>query len=401
MIWSYDTFALLAWIAYFLFSTLGTARPRLVRRPPPAPGEAPRIAVLVPVRGIGPATRRFFELLMAQDYPHFRVLLLVESADDPAAELMAVPGMAARAGLVVAGEATDSSQKVANLLAGLRALEPGDEIVVLCDADTILPPDWLTRLTQPLRDGEVEVTTGFRLLLPTRPTLGACLYAHTDVALALSRRPPFSLYCWGGSTAFRAASLPRLDLETAWRGAYSDDLAFSEAARKARLKGRVIRDLLLPTDFDQGSWSATDFGRRQFLVLRLHMPLVALGAALVPALPFIFWLTAIIRAAGGSTLALYAMGIVFTLDLLRAWLRYDAVRRIAGPEGARRYRCAAIAGWALAPLYGPLSLLSAISVYLMHRVTWAGIRYELRGPRQVRVLERRPPGRAEARGPQR
>lgn len=395
MVWSYENIAPLLWVAYFLISALGTARPRRIVVPPPPAAGAPRIVVLVPVRGIGPATRRFFELLMAQDYPNFRVLLLVESAADPAVELLRVPGMERRARLVVAGEATASSQKVHNLLAGVEGIEPEDRVVVLCDADSILPANWLTQLTQPLRDGEAEVTTTFRMLIPRRRQLSLCLYAYADVSLALSARPPFTFYCWGGSTAVLADRLPRLDLPRFWQGAYSDDLAFSEAVRKARLKGKLMRHLLLPSDFDMSAAAVARFSRRQFFVLTQHMPLIALGAGLVPALPFLFWTSAIVRTVEGSVVAPYAMVAVFLLDALRAWLRYDGVRRVAGEEAARRFRCAALAGWALSVPLGPVAIVSVLRTFLMREVTWAGIRYRLRGPRKVEVLEREPPGRTD------
>lgn len=389
---TYETVALSFWIVYFGISALAMARPRPHVVPPPPAAEAPLLAVLLPVRGISESSQRFVRLLMAQDYPNFRVLLLVESEQDPATALMQVPGMERRASLVIAGEATIGSQKVHNLLAGLERLTPDDRVVVFCDADSILPANWLTQLTQPLRSGKAEVATTFRMLIPKRRQLSLCLYAYADVTVALAPRPPRTLYCWGGSTAILADRLPRLDLPRRWRGVYSDDLAFSEAVKAERLKGVLLTDLLLPSDLDHSPREIKAFGKRQFFILTLHMPLTAFGAALVPLLPLVFWTSATVRAINGSTYALYVMGIVFVLDALRAWRRWDGVRRIAGPEAAKRFRCAALAGWSLALVFGPPAFISALGAYFRREVVWAGIRYRVRGKRDVRVIERAPPG---------
>jgi len=386
----YDSIVLSLWVAYFLLVTLLVARPRPQVVPPPAAGDAPALAVLVPVRGYGPNAERFVDLLMAQDYPNFRVLLLVESATDPATRLMRRHGMAERASLVVGSETAVGAQKVANLLTGLAALRPSDRIVVFCDADSIPTLNWLTRLTQPLREGTAEVTTTFRLLIPKRPRWGSCNYAASDVAMALSPRPP-QLHCWGGATAVLADRLPRLELPRRWRGVSTDDSVLSEGVKAAKLKGKVLQDLLMPSEIDFSASEARRFARRQLLIFTLYIPVSAVCFAAIGALPTLFWISAAIKLSNGAWLAPYAMAAVFSLDGLRAWLRWDAVRRVAGADAARRWRCAALIGWLLAAPRGIAYITTAIAAFSMREVTWAGIRYRIHGPRDVRVIARTPP----------
>jgi len=395
----HDEIVLILWIGYFLIATLLVPLPRRPRRSPPPGNGAPGLCVLLPVRGLSEANERLVDRLLAQDYPTFRVLLLVESADDPGALLMQRPGMAARAQLVIGGLATLGAQKLTSLLAGLAMLTAEDRIVVFCDADSLPPADWLTRLTAPLRSGEAEVATTFRLLLPRRPRLGSCAYAAADVALALAPRERRRVLCWGGSTAVLAARIPDLELPRRWRSVYNDDLVLSEGVAAAGLRGKVLLDLMLPSLIDVSLPAALRFERRQFLILRLYAPTQALLVALGFVLPLVFWVSATVKLLDGVALAPYAMATVFALDGLRAWRRSSAVCAIVGPELARRWRCAALLAWLLPAPLALMRLIGVLRAYALREVTWAGIRYRLHSPRDVRVVSRAPPqdqrGRAE------
>lgn len=387
----YSTVVLILWVSYFLVITIVAGRP-LRRRPLPAvASDAPQICVLLPVRGLSASNETFVDRLMAQDYPRFRVLLLVESDDDPASQLMARPGMAERSALVVAGLATCGAQKMTNLLAGIDRLRPEDEIVVFCDADSLVPPDWLTRLTDPIRRGEVEVATTFRLLLPRRPRLGSCTYAAADVALSLAPRRKRPLLCWGGSTAVLASRLPALELRRRWQAVYNDDLVLSEGVAAAGLKGCVLPDLRLPTLIDFSLPAALRFERRQLLNFRLYFPIASLLISAAFVLPLVFWISATVKWASGVALAPYAMGAVFLLDGLRAWLRLRTIRANSGPELARHWRCAALLAWLLPLPLALLRLYAAIAAWRVREVEWAGITYDVRKPRDVRILARKPP----------
>src|ERR1041385_1580952 len=83
---------------------------------------------------------------VAQDYPSFRMIFGVETADDGAIGAIKARGVPDRVAFAIAGLATDESQKVANLRAALGLMRATDDVVVFADSDIRPDRDWLTRL---------------------------------------------------------------------------------------------------------------------------------------------------------------------------------------------------------------------------------------------------------------
>ena len=90
------------------------------------PEFTPFVTVFVPCRGVDDGLRENLLAIFAQDYPAFEVIVVSDRADDPA---LAVVAEACRSfekqdspsvRVVIAGEATDSGQKVHNLRAAVR-----------------------------------------------------------------------------------------------------------------------------------------------------------------------------------------------------------------------------------------------------------------------------------------
>jgi hypothetical protein len=89
--------------------------------------------------------------------------------------------------LVIAGEASQSAQKVHNLLAALATLQPQDRVVVLADTDIVPRPIGLERLIRPIalhRAGDQRLS----LANPGRPRLASRIVALADVSIATAAR---------------------------------------------------------------------------------------------------------------------------------------------------------------------------------------------------------------------
>ena len=101
------------------------------------PDFTPPVAVIVAVKGYTDTFNEFLVRLFEQDYPHFRAIFAVESADDPAMEVLAKcrAWSPDRVTIVLAGEAVNQGQKTANLLAGVSQLRSKDEILVFADTN--------------------------------------------------------------------------------------------------------------------------------------------------------------------------------------------------------------------------------------------------------------------------
>src|SRR2546423_5222076 len=128
----------------------------------------PPVAIVVAVKGHDIEFDGFLETIFAQDYPVYRVIFGVETADDeavPAIEAYraAHPG---RVEVVVAGKAHNESQKITNVRAALPSLTPQDEVLVFLDADIWAEPDFLRRLVGPLMRGEADAVTAYPWVVP-------------------------------------------------------------------------------------------------------------------------------------------------------------------------------------------------------------------------------------------
>ncbi len=398
-LWSETVLAgfMVLWMLWTLGGLIGSwlrTRRRRGRTAPAVVPDTPPLVVVVACKAETRASRDFFAALGRQDYPDFRVVLAVESPDDPAVRLLQTPGVAGRGSLAVGARAENSSQKVANVMAGFDQVGAADAIVVLADADAVPPVDWLRRLVRPLVAGEAQVVTGYRLLVPFRPRLSSSVTAALDLALASAPRVrPDRVLCWAGSTAARRETWAQAGFRQGLVGAFNDDLMVSELFRRAGLKVVVPRDILLPTYIDYGWKRLLNFGRRQYIQVRWYAPHYRAVARLCLPIPVLGWLATLAGLALGAPsrlpeLAYVALGVGLVSDFGKAAIRQGLVFDIAGPAAARAWRGAALLT-ALAGL--PLALLHLALGYaglFGRHVIWAGWHYRIDGPHRVTVLSR-------------
>ena len=126
--------------------------PRLLRAAPPAPGEAPPIAVIVPARdeaaNIGPC----LQALVAQDYPASRMHVLViddHSADDTAAIVRRLAALNPHVSLIHAPPLPPRwVGKSHACWIGVRNVEPQCEWLCFIDADVKIAPAALSSALQ-------------------------------------------------------------------------------------------------------------------------------------------------------------------------------------------------------------------------------------------------------------
>ena len=354
-------------------------------------GQRPPAAVVVAVKGHDYEFDEFLVRLFQQDYPAFRVIFAVESADD-----VAVPAIEKyralapdRVTLVVAERRKDEGQKTTNLRAAVATLTPEDEILVLADADIWPEPDWLSRLIEPLVAAEADTVSGFAWLIVKDGRLSSYVLTAMAASIATIPRLPMLNPCWGGSTAMRQQMFRDLNIAEKWRGTLSDDLQLTNVVQAAGGRIAAPREILLRTAVKTGGFAAvTAEARRWFMLVRIYMPVsyaITLAAMTFAALG---WIVAIV-----GTLALRLdAAVVLVLALLLNWLRAGSrallVRRLWGEVGVEENA----AYLRLDPLVSPIAtILNAIygwSALRLKRTTWAGTTYEINRPQDVQVLKR-------------
>lgn len=363
----------------------------------------PAAAVIVPVKGAAnlaenptaaDTLRRQMAALAQQAYPRYRLMCVVESTDDPAhALLREQPGVE----LIVAGRASRGGQKVHNQLVALDHLREDDEVIVFADADAVVGPDWLERLIGPLnkRNRRVGVSTTYRWMVPApgKPIrLGTALVCAVNNGIAMLTGPARRNFAWGGGMAMTRDTCEQLDLRRWWDGAISDDFQVNRMIRAAGLNVYCVFRCMPISPVDLTLPEAVRFGRRQYLITRMHgprlwwtalpmvwLPPVAAGAALA-------WAGLAQGVDRGQGLAAWALVIGF--DWLRGRERRTVARRIFGqrlPEQAHRLQ-------RVEPFIAPLLALGHAVIHLLSAVgrsiEWAGIRYHVRGRNDVRIVHR-------------
>jgi Glycosyltransferase like family 2 len=351
----------------------------------------PRAAVVVAVKGHDYEFDEFLVRLFRQDYPAFRVIFAVESADDAAVPAIEKYRAIApdRVTLVVAERHQDEGQKTSNLRAAVATLTPQDEILVLADADIWPEPDWLSRLIEPLVDGEADAVSGFAWLIVKDGRLSSYVLTAMAASIATIPRLPMLNPCWGGSTAMRQQTFRDLNIAEEWRGTLSDDLQLTNVVQAAGRRIAAPREILLRTAIKTSGFSAvTAEARRWFMLVRVYMP----GSYAITLAAMTFAACGWIATVLGTLMLRLDAAVVLVLALLLNWLRARGrkllVRRLWGEAGvaenAQYLR--------LDPLVSPIAtILNAIygwSALRLKRTTWAGIAYEISGPQDVQVLKR-------------
>lgn len=272
-----------------------------IRRPAPhgaANATEPRalpLEVIVPVKGVVSDHETALRSLLEQDYPDYGLIFVLETEKDSANS--AVDKLLDRHPLarkVISGIAVSCAQKNHNLLAGLKSLKPDTEILVFCDSTNCADPGWLRRFTKPLRNGDCQIVTTFRVFRPDPETLGGvcqAIYASFIRLLAAIKPTP-----WGGATAIRRDTLERLNIAEMWSRTVVDDLVLGNALDRAGIKVRMDpqdllksplqrqsvkgflsyldRQILFPKFTNPGIWAAT-------LAFHVNLTLAILVAALI------------------------------------------------------------------------------------------------------------------------
>ena len=359
----------------------------------------PRVALIVPCKGLDPQFDTNIRSLLCQDYEDYRAYFVVQEEADPAyAELCRIrDDMAGREGspeieILIAGPSTGCSQKIHNQLHAINRLGDDTEVLAFADSDICARPDWLARLVRPLRDPKRGVATGYRLYVPTRNNLPTLALSAINASVAqMLGNSPFN-HAWGGSMAVRLADFRRLGLPEIWKHTLSDDLSLSVAFKKARMVVTFV-PTCLTASYESTDWSRLcEFGRRQFLITRVYTPLTWL-------LGLFSSLGSVLGLWGTAAMAIYAAAvgadhlpfliavpvIFFAGQLLRAILRQSMLVRLLEDDAHRlkpAIRADLLGFWFWSPLLLVLILLSAFG----RTIRWRGIRYRLHSPTETEVL---------------
>jgi ceramide glucosyltransferase len=357
------------------------------------PEYLPLVSVIAPTRGIEPGLDENVRSLLTQDYPAYEVILVFDSPDDSALDLVnEVRGRhtEVRSKTVIALAATDSGQKVHNLRAGFAATDPSCEALVFVDTDARPGKQWLRQLVAPLGDERLGASTGYRWFVPEKGGLATRLRGvwNASIASALGADTQKN-FCWGGSTAIRRSTFVQLNVVEHWKGSVSDDFTITRVLKEAKLPVHFTPNCLVPSVGDCDFKELLEFTTRQIKITRVYAPHLWLPLLLGSALFTIaFFGGLILISLHPRSSAVYVFpAAIFALGASKAFIRWRAVS-----IPLSNYRAALVKDLAahifLWPFASLLYLYNAIVAGFSRRINWRGITYELKSPNEAVIISR-------------
>jgi ceramide glucosyltransferase len=360
----------------------------------------PFVSVIAPNRGSDAGLSENITALLNQNYPGYEVLFVFDHEGDPGAKLIEevsatrIDSARVMTRSIVAGDATDSGQKVHNLRVAVGETDAKCEILVFVDTDARPDVNWLRELVAPLADENLGASTGYRWFVPEKGGLASRLRSvwNASVASALGAAREKN-FCWGGSTAIRRSTFDRLNISERWRGSVSDDFMITRVLNEAKLPIHFTPNCLVPAVGDCDFQELFEFTTRQIKITRVYAPhlwkFVLLGGTLFAPTFFGGSLLVLVRAALGLSfvIPLVLIGVIFLLGAAKGFVRWRAAM-----IPLARYRrellrdlAAQILLWPFASL---LYLYNGISAGLSRRIQWRGITYELKSPSETVIISR-------------
>jgi hypothetical protein len=346
------------------------------------PEYLPPASVIVPVKGPDEGLRENLAALASLDYPDYELILTARSAAD------IPPGvLPPRVKVVLAhGAGTETSEKVQNLKAGVRATRQSSAIFAFADSDVRVTARWLKALAAPLAEPGVGASTAYRWFLPTPPTFWTLMRGVWDAVCAGMLGPGNNPFVWGGSMAIRKETFFEIGVLEYWKNAVSDDYALLAALRAAHRGIAYAPGALAPSLERITGRGFFEWTRRQMILTRVYCPRLW-WTGLVAHFFYCGGMAASIAASlGGSRLAEWALLAQLSPGMLKG-LNRATLARAALPEHEAWFRRHAWVHAIWVPLATWLWLAALVSSASTSRIVWRGYRYDLK-KRVPRPLQR-------------
>ena len=354
------------------------------------PEFCPFVSVIAPTRGQEQEFIDNIRPLLEQDYPRYEIRFVFDNPQDPCLPL----AQQLKAPTVISGPATDTGQKVHNLIVAVNTIDPQCEVIVFVDTDARPDSHWLRQLVAPLADETIGASTGYRWFVPGKGGVASRLRGvwNASIASALGAETRKN-FCWGGSTAIRRSTFEELKVVDHWRGTVSDDFTITRVLKEAKLPIYFTPHCLVPSVGDCGWNELLEFTTRQIKITRVYAPHLwlplLLGSALFALAFFGGIVLLLVRWWRGQSFAvvLILLSLIFALGAAKSFVRWRAVNiPLAKYRAAlRRDLAAHVFLWPFASL---LYLDNAIVAAFSRRITWRGITYNLLSPNEAVIISR-------------
>lgn len=360
---------------------------------------APKLAVILPCKGVDPGFADNLKRLLSQTYNDFEVIFSVASETDPAYPYLQKAIEEAKtnfphrqAQVVIAGVSDKCAQKLNNQLKALSVASADRDVFVFVDSDVIAREDFLSCLVAPLEDPKVGISTGYRFYIASKNNWASLVRALWNRMTAWELANPNLAYAWGGAMAIRKNDFEKLNVAGSWQKAATDDMSMTMLVKEAGMTVCFVPQCLVASDGDSDVMEIFDWTNRQLILTKVYYPklwLKAIQRATVMAI----WLITILIAGFGGLITqnsdwLLATVIGLTILPIELWflIRAQKLWQRVIPDRQQYINDSLGSYCFVLPLaHVVLPWMTLFSV-LTNRIQWRGIIYDLRAPDNVVVV---------------
>lgn len=193
----------------------------------------PSALVIVPCRGLDLTLQQNLQSLKSQEYPRYRVVAVVDEGKDKAVPVIRRAGVDC---MIADANRGRCSGKVNAVLSAINAHRNYD-VYVIADSDVCVDSLWLKRITEPLADKRIGLSTMYPYFNPVGGFWSKVklLWGFVGEGLMESDTTRFG---WGGSLAFRKELLDKDALRFIRESEYSvsDDISITKIVQKKGLR---------------------------------------------------------------------------------------------------------------------------------------------------------------------
>jgi cellulose synthase/poly-beta-1,6-N-acetylglucosamine synthase-like glycosyltransferase len=337
------------------------------------PRDWPRATVIVPVKGMDEGLRENLQSLASLDYPDYELVVSARTAAD------IPPGVLPHNVKVVLGsdEETGASEKIKNLIAGIKLVGKTSAVLAFADSDGRVPRGWLRALVAPLDREGVGASTGYRWYVPQPPDFWSLVRSVWNGAIVSGLGPGDCPFAWGGATAIRADLFTELKIQQKyWTTWVSDDYALAEAVHAAGLRIAFAPGAMVAATDHVTCRQFFRWAQRQMTITRVFKPALW-RTGLIAHFVYCIGMAAVIGASvAGNRLAEWALLAQLSPGMLKGTNR-AVLAKAELPEFKAWFDRH---GWVHAiwvPFVTWIWLVTLLSAAFNHAIEWRGKLYYL------------------------
>lgn len=362
------------------------------------PTYLPKATVILPLRGNDPFILNCLQGILTQDYPDYKVIIVVDHETDPVLKVVKdflskqthlhceVSLLENRSGIC--------GLKNESLIQGLKSLDASVEVVAWLDADVIPHQSWLCELVQPLQDPNVGVASGIRWHAPQTRNPGTLIrYVWNSAAVVQMLAMDIA---WGGSIAISRTVFDSSTLRELWSQILWEDTCLKEVVSRLGLKLVFVPEITMVNEESTSLKSCQQFVTRQLLNTRFYHQswgfISMLGVCSALSQMTLIILTALYLFQEAFLLAAISAAILLTASVcvsIVIWRLDMLIRQQVYQRGAMLKQLPWSTIGALWPTLA-VYFVALLSAMLTQKIQWRGVVYEAASPFEIQIVHYEP-----------